>query len=97
MTILEESRHSLIIIGHDPTLYENASEMTEYVSEAMMGAAKEAAVLLYSPRTDTFQEDMTKNADRVFYFDEGPRATAKLIRKLIQKRRRARQFWRYSC
>ena len=37
----------------------------------MHDAAKEAAVLLYSPGTDTFQKDMIGNVDRVFYFDEG--------------------------
>jgi hypothetical protein len=41
--------------------------------------------LLYSPGTDTFLEDMTRNADRVFYFDEGPRATTKLISKAYPK------------
>jgi hypothetical protein len=41
VTILEEACHSLIIIEHDPMLHENASEMTEYVSEAIKGAAKE--------------------------------------------------------
>ena len=87
MTILEESRHSLVIIEHDPLLYEDAQGMVEYVSQGLLDAAKEAAVLLYSPRTDTFLEDMTRNADRVFYSDEGQEL---LFRKLIQKRRRAR-------
>jgi hypothetical protein len=32
-------------------------------------ASKEAAVLLYSLGIDTFLEDLTRNADRVFYFD----------------------------
>ena len=90
MTILEEAHHSLVVIEHDPLLYEDAQGMVEYVSQGLHDAAKEAAVLLYSTGTDTFLEDMTKNADRVFYFDEGPRATTKLISKLIQKRRRAR-------
>ena len=48
---------------------------------------QEAAVLLYSPGTDTFLEDMTRNADRVFYFDEGPRA---IISNAFQKGIRAR-------
>jgi len=52
-------------------LYEDAQGMVEYVSQGLRDAAKEAAILLYSPGTDTFLEDMTKNADRVFYFDEG--------------------------
>jgi hypothetical protein len=39
---------------------------------------------------------MTKNADRVFYFDEGPRATAKLISKAYpkaQKSQRTLEAW----
>jgi hypothetical protein len=36
MTILEESRNSLIIIEHDPLLYEDAQGMVEYVSQATM-------------------------------------------------------------
>jgi hypothetical protein len=49
MTILEEARHSLILIEHDPLLYEQAVEMTEYISKSMSDASKEAAVLLYTP------------------------------------------------
>jgi hypothetical protein len=36
MTILEEARPSLIVIEHDPQLYENAQGMVEYVSQATM-------------------------------------------------------------
>jgi hypothetical protein len=43
-TILEEARHSLIIIEHDPLLYEDTG-MMELVSQAMRDAVKEAAVL----------------------------------------------------
>jgi hypothetical protein len=57
---------------------------------------KSAAVLLYSPGTDTFLEDLTRNADRVFYFDEGPRAEPKLISKAhprAQKSQRTLEAW----
>jgi hypothetical protein len=71
MTILEEANHSLIIIEHDPILYEDSQEMVEYISQAMRQASYEATVLLYSPGADPFLEDLAKGADRVFYFEEG--------------------------
>jgi hypothetical protein len=81
MTILEEAHHSLILIEHDPLLYEDAREMTEYVSHALCDAAKEAAVLLYAPGIDPFFEDLVQNADRVFYFEESPRESPRLVAK----------------
>jgi hypothetical protein len=47
MIILEDARHSLITIEHDPLLYEDATGMMEPVSQAMRDAAKDAAVLLH--------------------------------------------------
>ncbi len=54
MTVLEENRHTIVIIEHDPLLYEDAQEMTEYVSQAMRETAKEAAVLLYAQGADPY-------------------------------------------
>ena len=55
--------------------------MTEYVSQAMRDAAKDATVLLYAQGIDPYFEDLSRNADRVFYFEEGPRATPRLVAK----------------
>ncbi len=74
MNILEENRHTLLILEHDPLLYEDAREMAEYVALAMKEASKSSIVLLYSPASDPFLEEMMNYADRVFYFAEGPRA-----------------------
>ncbi len=81
MTILEENHHSLIFIEYDPLLYEDAQEMTEYISQAMKDAAKEAAVLLYAPGVDPFLEELIKNADRVFSFTEEPRDEKRIAAK----------------
>ncbi|MHB8119138.1 MAG: hypothetical protein ACYDHX_10495 [Methanothrix sp.] len=59
MTVLEDNRHTLLIIVHDPLLYEDAKEMVEYVSQAMREATKSSTVLLYSPASDPFLEMMT--------------------------------------
>jgi hypothetical protein len=81
MTILEEAHYSLIIVEHDPMLYDDASELVELISPALAEAAKKAAVLLYSPETDPFLEDLARNADRAFYFEQGPRMSHKALPK----------------
>jgi DNA polymerase I len=87
MTILEEAHHSLILIEHDPHLYDDAQEMTEYIYHALSDAAKEAAVLLYAQGIDPFFENLVQNADRVFYFEEGPREKPRLAAKSHQRAR----------
>jgi hypothetical protein len=62
-------------------LYEDAGEMVEYVAQAMKEAAKDATVLLYASGADPYFEDLTRNADRVFYFEEGPRASPSIVAK----------------
>jgi hypothetical protein len=49
-------------------------------------AAKEAAFLLYLPETDTFLEDMTRNADEYSTSMRGQELRRSLFRKFIQKR-----------
>jgi len=85
MTILEENRHTLLILEHDPLLYEDAREMVEYVALAMKEASKSSIVLLYSTASDPFLEEMINYSDRVFYFAEGPRATARPSAKNCRK------------
>jgi ABC-type uncharacterized transport system ATPase subunit len=81
MTILEEAHHSLIIVEHEPMLYEDAQELTEYISKALKQASYEATVLLYSHEVDPFLEDLTNLADRIFHFVEGPRESPRLTAK----------------
>ena len=81
MTILEEAHHSVIIVEHDPMLYEDAQEMAEYVSQALREAAKDATVLLYASGADPYFDELTRNADRIFYFEEGSKAAPRLLAK----------------
>lgn len=77
MTILEENHHSFLIVEHDPMLYEDASEMVEYIAQHLRQTSREATVLIYSPALDPHLEKMTPLADRVFCFYEMPKAPAK--------------------
>jgi hypothetical protein len=77
MTILEENHHRILLIEHDLPL-EDAQEMAEYASKAMRRPRKDAVALRYSPGADAYFEELVKNADRVFYFDEGFRAETRI-------------------
>jgi hypothetical protein len=70
LTILKEAYQTLIILEHDASLFEDASEMAEYVGHALKGASEGSAVLLYSPWTDPHIEEISKFADRVFVFNK---------------------------
>jgi len=70
MTILEENHHSFLIVEHDPLLYEDASEMIEYVAQALRQTSREATILLYAPAQDPHLQKMAELADRVFCFYE---------------------------
>jgi hypothetical protein len=85
MTILEENHHSVLIVEHDPLLYEDASEMVEYVAQHLRQTSREATVLLYAPALDPHLEKMTPLADRVFCFYEMPKAPARGKIKADQK------------
>lgn len=53
MTILDEAHHTLILIEHDLTLYEDAEAIAGHAAWAMREAASNAVVLLYSPKLDS--------------------------------------------
>ena len=78
MTILKEAYQTLIILEHDPSLFEDATEMAEYVGQAIKGVSNRSSVLVYSPWTDRHLDEMSKFADRVFVFNE--------VHKYVHKR-----------
>jgi hypothetical protein len=44
MTILEENHHSLMIVEHDPMLYEDAEQMVEYVAQTLKQTSRDPAL-----------------------------------------------------
>jgi hypothetical protein len=46
-------------------------------------------VLLYSPGLDRILEELARNADRVWCFDEGPKAAPRLVSREYPKAERS--------
>jgi len=42
-------------------------------------------VLFCAPGADPYFEELVKNADRVFYFDEGPRPETRIVARATPK------------
>jgi hypothetical protein len=84
VTILKEAYQTLIIFEHDPSLFEDASEMAEYAGQALKEAAGGSAVLLYSPWADRHLEEISRSADRVFVFNQVPKRIYKRASKKIK-------------
>ncbi len=57
----------------------------------MRDTAYDAAVLLNAPGADPYLGELVVNADRVFYFDEGPRAEARIVAKAIPKTQKSQR------
>lgn len=66
-------------------LYEDASEMVEYIGQHLRQTSREATVLLYSPALDPHLEKIIPLADRVFCFYEMPKAPTKSRAKADSK------------
>ena len=84
MTILKETYQTLIFFEHDPSLFDDASEMAEYVGQALKESSNSSALLLYSAWTDRHLEEISKFADRVFVFNEVHRYVYKRASKKVK-------------
>jgi len=85
VTALEENHHSLLIVEHDPLLYEDAREMVVYVAQRLRQTSREATVLLYAPAMDPHLQQMAELADRMVCFCDMPKAPAKSRARADQK------------
>jgi DNA polymerase I len=78
LTVLEENHHTLLIIEHDPMLYQDEPSLQEYISKALREVASQgrAIVLLYSAAMDRSLEEISAVADRLFSFNVVEKQTA---------------------
>ncbi len=65
LTALKEAGHTVILIEHDPTLFDGADRLLAPVAAALRDAGNEALVILYSPAMDRSFAALASQADRV--------------------------------
>ena len=64
-SILKEAGHTVILVEHDPTLFEGAEKMLLPVAGALKDAGRESLVILYTPAIDQVFSSLMRRADRI--------------------------------
>jgi DNA polymerase I len=69
MTILHENYHSIVILEHDSSMYEDAGEVKRVVPQAMKSVSHDAIFVLYSPTMDKHFAYLASAADHIIIYD----------------------------
>ncbi|OPY39248.1 MAG: hypothetical protein A4E35_00015 [Methanoregula sp. PtaU1.Bin051] len=79
LTVIKEAYHTIVVVEHDPSVYEGGADMAGPVASALKEVSREALVILSACRQDFLLNRLMRPADRVFHFTGFPapaRATA---------------------
>ena len=68
LAIIREAYHTIVLVEHDPGVYEGAAGLTGTVARALREASREALVILYADRQDYRLNRLMRGADRIFCF-----------------------------
>ena len=64
-TILKEASHTIVLVEHDPTLFDGAEAMIPQVAGMLKEAGRESLVILYSPSIDRPFSRLMRQADHI--------------------------------
>jgi DNA polymerase I len=65
LTVLREAAHTIILVEHDPSLFDGAEEMLDLISGTLKDAGRDSLVILYTPVIDSTFSSLIKRADRI--------------------------------
>ena len=64
-TILKEAGNTVVLVEHDPALFDGAETMIPQIAGMLGEAGRESLVILYSPSTDRSFSLLMRQADRI--------------------------------
>jgi DNA polymerase I len=67
-TILKEVSHTVLLIEHDPTLFEGAENMMPQIAGMLKDICLESLVILYTPSIDRSFSVLMRQADHIIEF-----------------------------
>jgi hypothetical protein len=70
LTILREDDHSIVLVEHDPTLYDDAGDTKRLVPPTMKDVSRNCIFVLYAPVMDRSFAYLAHTADHVYIYDD---------------------------
>lgn len=70
LSVIREAAHTIILIEHDPLIFEGAENMVTPLAMALKDAGREALVILYTPAIDRKFAALMRHADRIIEIAE---------------------------
>jgi hypothetical protein len=64
-TILREASHTVVLLEHDPTLFEGAENMIPQIAGMLKEVGRESLVILYAPSADPSFSILMRHADHI--------------------------------
>jgi len=64
-TILKEASHTVVLVEHDPTLFDGAEVMIPQIAGMLKESGRESLVILYSPTVDHTFSLLMRQADHL--------------------------------
>jgi DNA polymerase I len=64
-SVIKEAGYTIILVEHDPSLFDGAEEMLDPVSGALKDAGCDSLVILYTPVIDRTFSSLIRRADRI--------------------------------
>jgi DNA polymerase I len=70
LTILRGDDHSIVIVEHDPTIYDDAGNAKPFVPLTMKALSRNCIFILYTPTMDRSFAYLASAADHIYYYDD---------------------------
>ena len=67
-TILKEVSHTVLLLEHDPTLFDGAAEMIPQIAGMLKDIGRESLVIVYTPSIDRSFSVLMRQADHIIEF-----------------------------
>lgn len=65
LSVIRGAAHTIVLIEHDPLIFEGAENMVAPIAMALKDAGRDALVILYTPAIDNRFAALMRHADRV--------------------------------